>query len=66
VSARGRRRTQGTYLLDELPDGGTRIRFKFEWLEVPRHERLAAPLLRVFMRRANGKSLRRLAKQLRG
>jgi hypothetical protein len=64
VSARGRRRTHGTYLLEELPDGGTRISFEFAWLEAPRHERLAAPLLRVFMHRANAKAMRKLARQL--
>jgi hypothetical protein len=64
VSARGKRRTRGIYLLEELSGGGTRISFEFAWLEAPRHERLAAPLLRVFMRRANGKALRRLARKL--
>jgi uncharacterized protein YndB with AHSA1/START domain len=63
-SARGKRRTRGTYLLEDLPEGGTRISFEFAWIEAPRHERIAAPLLRVFMRRANGKSLRRLAREL--
>ncbi len=66
VSAKGRRRTRGTYLLDGLPGGGTAISFEFAWLELPRHERLAAPLLRAFMRRANNKSLRRLARRLAG
>jgi hypothetical protein len=64
VSAKGKRRTHGTYQLEELPDGGTRISFEFAWLEAPRHERLAAPLLRVFMRRANAKAMRKLAKRL--
>src|SRR3954470_560451 len=36
VSAHGRRRTRGTYRLDELPGGGTRIAFELEWLAVPR------------------------------
>ncbi len=64
VGAKGRRRTRGTYLLEKLPDGGTKICFEFAWLEAPWNERLAAPLMRVFMRRANGKAMRRLAKQL--
>lgn len=65
VGARGRRRTRGTYRLEELPDGGTRISFEFAWLDAPRLERLAAPLTRAVVRRANAKSLRRLAEQLR-
>jgi hypothetical protein len=64
VSANGRRRTRGTYVLEKLPDGGTKISFEFAWLEAPWNERIAAPLMRVFMRRANGKAMRRLARQL--
>jgi hypothetical protein len=64
VSARGRRRTRGTYVLDELPSGGTRISFTFEWLSVPLIERLAAPVTRAVMRRGNQMSLERLAEQL--
>lgn len=65
VSAGGKRRTRGTYTLDELPGGGTRISFELEWLEAPRNERMVAPLMRAFMRRANGRAMRRLAKLLR-
>jgi hypothetical protein len=64
VGARGRRRARGTYTLEELPGGGTRISFEFAWLEAPRLERLGAPLTRAFMRRANGRSMRRLARTL--
>lgn len=64
VGARGRRRTRGTYVLEELPGGGTRVSFELAWLESPAVERLGAPLVRVFLRRANGKAMRRLAKQL--
>src|SRR5919198_1563093 len=65
VSAKGRRRTRGTYLLEELPGGGTRISFELAWLEAPVSERLAAPLVRWVVRRNNETSLRRLAEQLR-
>lgn len=65
VSAKGRRRTRGTYLLEELPGGGTRINFELAWLEAPLSERLAAPLTRAVMRRANAKAMRRLAAALR-
>lgn len=64
VSARGQRRARGTYTLEELPEGGTRISFEFAWLAAPRLERLGAPLTRAFMRRANGRSMRRLASTL--
>jgi uncharacterized protein YndB with AHSA1/START domain len=64
VSANGKRRTRGTYRLEELADGGTRISFELAWLQVPRSERILPPLMRAFVRRSNGKGIRRLAKQL--
>jgi len=64
LGAKGRRRTRGTYLLERLPGGGTRIVFEFTWLEAPLIERLAAPLTRSVVRRANSRSLHRLAEQL--
>jgi Polyketide cyclase / dehydrase and lipid transport len=64
VSARGRRRTRGTYLLDETPDGGTVVAFELAWLDAPLRERLTAPLTRAIVRRANAKSLERLAAAL--
>jgi uncharacterized protein YndB with AHSA1/START domain len=65
LSAGGKRRTRGTYTLTDLPDGGTQIEFEFAWVEAPRNERMTAPLMRVFMRRANGRAMRRLGKLLR-
>ncbi|HEX3323805.1 MAG TPA: hypothetical protein VHR65_01520 [Solirubrobacterales bacterium] len=38
--------------------------FEFAWLEASRAERLCPPLTRAFIRRPNGKAMRRLAKQL--
>lgn len=64
VGANGKRRTHGTYALDGLPDGGTRISFELEWLEAARIERFFGPLTRAFVHRANAKSMRRLAKLL--
>jgi uncharacterized protein YndB with AHSA1/START domain len=64
VSAKGKRRTRGTYTLEELPGGGTRISFLFEWLKTPRTERIGPFFASAFVKRANGKSMRRLAKQL--
>src|SRR5262249_46380920 len=64
VGAKGKRRTQGTYTLDELPDGGTRISFQLEFLEMPANERIVGPFIRAGMKRANGKAMRRLRRQL--
>jgi uncharacterized protein YndB with AHSA1/START domain len=60
----GKRRTRGTYLLEPLPAGGTRISFEFEFLEMPRGERLMGPLQRAYVRRVNGKGMKRLAEAL--
>ena len=62
--SRGRRRMRGTYLLEELPGGGTRINFELEALELPAGERLMGPLNRLYLRRVNGKSMKRLAERL--
>ena len=64
VGANGKRRTRGTYTLDELPGGATCIQFQLEYLEAPRSERLAAPLIRAYMKRANAKAMRRLGEAL--
>ncbi|MGN6816716.1 MAG: SRPBCC family protein [Solirubrobacterales bacterium] len=66
VSAGGKRKTRGAYLLEETADGGTRIEFELTFLEVPRSERLVPFLTRAFVKRVNAKSMRRLAKQLGG
>jgi Polyketide cyclase / dehydrase and lipid transport len=64
VGAGGKRRTQGTYALSARSGGGTEIRFSLEWIEAARLERLFGPLTRAFVRRANGKSMRRLVRLL--
>lgn len=66
VSSNGKRRTQGTYRLESLPDGGTRIEFELAFEELPRSERLIPPLTRAFAKRVNAKAMRRLGKQLDG
>jgi ribosome-associated toxin RatA of RatAB toxin-antitoxin module len=58
------RRTRGTYRLEALPDGGTRITFVLEMLEMSRGERLMGPLNRAYVKRVNGKAMRRLAERL--
>jgi ribosome-associated toxin RatA of RatAB toxin-antitoxin module len=62
--SRGKRRLRGTYLLEALPKGGTRISFELEFLELPRGERLMGPLNRAYVKRVNGKAMRRLAERL--
>ncbi|HYC80271.1 MAG TPA: SRPBCC family protein [Solirubrobacterales bacterium] len=64
VGARGRRLTRGTYTLEPTAAGGTRISFTLAWLRAPLGERLIAPLTRAVTRRANARSLRRLADEL--
>ena len=44
VSAQGKRRTRGTYTLDELPGGGTHVRFELRYLQAPLLDRLAGTL----------------------
>jgi hypothetical protein len=64
VGLKGKRVTRGTYTLEQLPDGGTKVSFELAWLEAARAERLIPALTRAFIKRPNGKALRRLAKQL--
>jgi len=64
VSAKARRLTRGTYALEPTADGGTRVSFTLAWLRAPFGERLIAPLTRAVTRRANARSLRRLADEL--
>ena len=64
VGANGRRHGSGTYTLEELAGGGTRIVFEYAWHQAPLGERLVAPLTRAVMRRGNERSMRRLAEQL--
>jgi hypothetical protein len=64
VGANGKRRTRGTYTLEELAGGATEIHFTLEYLEAPGSERLAASLIRAYMKRANAKAMRRLGEAL--
>lgn len=66
VSSGGKRKTRGTYRLEGLPDGGTRIEFEMAFEQLPRSERLAPFLTRAFAKRVNAKAMSRLAKQLSG
>jgi hypothetical protein len=64
VGAHGKRRTRGTYTLDERSDGATDIHFQLEYLEAPLSERLTAPLIHAYMQRSNAKAMRRLGQTL--
>jgi hypothetical protein len=63
VDAKEKRETRGTYSLAAVGEG-TEISFELEWLKAARTERFFGPLTGAFLRRANGKSMRRLAKIL--
>lgn len=60
TTADGRRRTRGTYTLAALPRGGTRVQFELGFVDTPWTDRLAAPLLRGWVKRANATAMRRL------
>jgi hypothetical protein len=66
VAAKAGRVGQGTYTLDPLPDGGTRINFEYRWIKAPLIDRMTAPLTRAYLKRNNAISMRRLAAQLVG
>ena len=64
TAAKAGRTGQGTYTLEPLPDGGTRISFEYRWIVTPLLDRLTAPMARAFIRRNNETAMRRLAEQL--
>lgn len=66
VAANAGRTGQGTYVLEPLATGGTRITFEYRWIVTPVIDRLTAPLARSFIRRNNTIAMRRLAEQLAG
>jgi hypothetical protein len=64
IGAKGRRVASGTYLLEDLPSGGTHIAFEYAWQHAPLSERLAAPFARATVKRINENAMRRLADRL--
>jgi hypothetical protein len=66
VGADGRRRTRGTYTLEELDADRTEVRFEIDPIEIPRSERPLWPLSRAWLRRQNARALERLREQLEG
>ncbi len=55
---------EGTYTLEQLPGGGTRIAFEYRWIHAPVLDRVAAPLVRAYLTRVNDVAMRRLATHL--
>ncbi|NUP68216.1 MAG: SRPBCC family protein [Nonomuraea sp.] len=64
VSAAGGRLAHGTYTVEPLPTGGSRVAFTYTWERAPLADRLLAPVVRAVMRRANHEVMRRLATEL--
>jgi hypothetical protein len=64
VSAGGRRIGTGTYNLESLPSGETRIIFEYAWKQAPLSDRAAAPLVRAILARGNRRAMARLAERL--
>jgi len=64
TAARTGRVGQGTYTLESLASGGTRVTFEYRWIHAPLADRLTAPFTRAYIRRANETAMRRLAERL--
>jgi hypothetical protein len=64
TAAKAGRTGEGTYTLEPLPSGGTRITFEYRWIVTPMADKLTAPLARAYIRRTNATAMRRLAEQL--
>ncbi|MCX5191082.1 SRPBCC family protein [Streptomyces sp. NPDC059837] len=64
VSAAGRRLAHGTYTIEPLRTGGSRVSFTYAWERAPLADRLLAPVVRATIRRANRTVMRRLATEL--
>jgi carbon monoxide dehydrogenase subunit G len=64
VGAKGRRVANGTYMLEDLPGGGTRIAFEYTWQRAPLSERMTYAMIRSVLRRSNERAMQRIAEQL--
>jgi uncharacterized protein YndB with AHSA1/START domain len=63
-SGGGKRRTRGTYRLEALEERRTRIEFELAYEAAPAGDRMLAPVVRAWLRKANGRAMERLAAQL--
>jgi hypothetical protein len=66
VAQKAGRTGQGTYTLEALAGGGTRIGFEYRWIVAPLLDRLLSPLVRAYIRRNNTTSMQRLKAELAG
>ncbi|MFJ9855431.1 SRPBCC family protein [Streptomyces sp. NPDC101150] len=64
ISAAGRRLAHGTYVIEPLPTGASRVSFTYAWARAPLADRLLAPAVRAMMQRANRTVMQRLAIEL--
>ncbi len=64
VGAGGKRVANGTYTLEELADGSTKVEFEYTWQQAPVSERLLAPVVRAVLRKANETAMERLGQRL--
>jgi hypothetical protein len=60
IGAAGKRETRGTYELAEAGPGRTDVTFTLEFLRTPVAERVMAPFLSAYMKRANARAMERL------
>jgi hypothetical protein len=64
VAGKGRRVGTGTYVLSDLPDGGTHVEFTYAFERLPAFERPFVPLMRSLLRKGNQRAMERLAEAL--
>jgi hypothetical protein len=64
IAAKGKRIGTGTYVLSDLPDGGTHVEFTYAFEHIPARERMLVPLMRSILRKGNGRSMERLKERL--
>ena len=64
LAHKAKRTGEGTYLLESVAAGTTRITFTYAWIVTPLMDRVTTPVLRKFMRRNNETSMLRLAELL--
>src|SRR4051794_37274167 len=56
-AAKGKRVGTGTYVLSDLPDGGTHVEFTYAFEKVPAVERPFVPLMRRILRQGNERAM---------
>jgi hypothetical protein len=63
-ASQGRRVGTGTYVLSDLPDGGTHIEFTYAFERIPALEKPFKPLMHSMLRRGNQRAMERLKETL--